>query len=167
MASGSQPVLQSGGAADQLDPTVNYTGASTLPAGTGWRWSGYLTAPSNPGGTGWVLKVFVDNQASSQLFVDGLATAQRRVNSGAYPAAPASSYAGLTETARSHDPANEALQQATSSSIPLAPGQQIHLDLRVVAGANPAQIQLRWVPPDNQTATIAAAASAAAPPTRP
>ena len=74
VASGSQPVLQSGGAADQLDPAVNYTGASTLPAGTGWRWSGYLTAPGNPGGTGWVLKVFVANQASSQLFVDGLAT---------------------------------------------------------------------------------------------
>src|SRR5262249_46112799 len=142
--------------------TVNYTGASTLPAGTGWRWSGYLTAPGNPGGTGWVLKVFVANQASSQLFIDGLTNTQRRVNITGYPAAPTSSYAPLTETARPHDPANEALQQGTSTSITLAPGQQVHLDLRVVTGASPAQIQLRWVPPDDQTASIAAAASAAA-----
>ncbi len=62
VASGAQPVLQGGGAADQLDPSLNYTGANTLPAGTAWRWSGYLTAPGNPGGTGWVLKVFVAGQ---------------------------------------------------------------------------------------------------------
>jgi beta-glucosidase len=37
----------------------------------------------------------------------------------------------------------------------------LHLDLRLVTGANPAQIQLRWVTPDNQTASIAAAAAAA------
>ena len=42
---------------------------------------------STPGGTAWQLKVFVQNQASSQLFVDGLDVASRRINLGAYPAA--------------------------------------------------------------------------------
>lgn len=164
--SGAQPVLYTGpGAApDQLDPTVSYTGTSTLPAGTGWRWSGLLTAPSNPGGTGWQLKVFVENQASSQLFIDGLASSgfgnARRINIGAYPAGPSSSYATLSESARSHDPANEALQQATYS-VTLNPGQQIHLDLRLTTGSSPAQIQLRWVPPDNQAQSIAKAVAAA------
>src|SRR5262249_58826140 len=41
VASGAQPVAQAGGAADSLDATVN----ESLPAGTGWRWSGTLTAP--------------------------------------------------------------------------------------------------------------------------
>jgi beta-glucosidase len=104
--------------------------------------------------------VFVRNQAGSQLFVDGLSTAQRAVNIGAYPAAPATSYAGLAEAARSHDLAHPALQQATYS-VDLAPGAAIHLDLRLVAGAAPAEIQLRWVPPDNQASSIAAAVSAA------
>ena len=74
-----------------------------------------LTAPSNPGGTGWQLKVFVQNQASSQLFVDGLATAQRRVNLGAYPAAPSNSLPSQGQTAKSHDPAADQLQQGTYS----------------------------------------------------
>jgi beta-glucosidase len=166
VTSGAQPVLYTGtGAApDQLDATVNYTGTSTLPAGTGWRWSGLLTAPSNPGGTGWQLKVFVQNQASSQLFIDGLTAGgtgnARDINIGAYPAAPSSSYATLSESARSHDPANEALQQATYS-VTLNPGQQIHLDLRLITGISPAQIQLRWVAPDDQTQSIARAVTAA------
>lgn len=162
VASGAQPVLYTGAgaAADQLDATVDHTGASALPAGTGWRWSGTLTAPANPGGTGWQLKVFVQDQVSSQLFVDGLSNTDRRVNIGAYPAAPASSYAALGETARSHDPANPALQQATYG-VTLPPGQKLHLDLRLVAGGKPAQIQLRWVPPDNAANTIAAAVAAA------
>ncbi len=117
VASGAQPVLYTGAdaAADRLDSAVDYTGGRTLPAGTAWRWSGLLTAPANPGGTGWQLKVFAQNQAGSQLFVDGLATGDRRVNLNAYPAAPTSSYASLGETARSHDLANPALQQATYS----------------------------------------------------
>jgi beta-glucosidase len=162
VASGAQPVRSTAGdaAPDRLDPTVDYSGDTTLPAGTAWRWSGQLTAPANPGGTGWQLKVFVRNQAGAQLFVDGLTTAERRVSIGAYPAAPASSYAALGETARSHDPANPALQQATYS-VALTPGQSIHLDLRLVAGASPAQIQLRWVPPDNATTSIAKAVAAA------
>jgi beta-glucosidase len=167
VASGAQPVLYTGpGAApDQLDPTADYTGTKSLPAGTAWRWSGLLTAPANPGGTGWQLKVFVNNQASAQLFIDGLAVGgssnARDINIGAYPAAPSSSYAALAETARSHDPANETLQQATFS-VTLNPGQQVHLDLRLVTGATaPAQIQLRWVPPDNQAQAIAHAVAAA------
>ena len=162
VAAGAQPALYTGSdaAPDQLDASVDYTGAKTLPAGTGWRWSGLLTAPSNPGGTGWQLKVFVAGQSAAQLFVDGLANAQRAINLGAYPAAPATSYAGLTETARSHDPDNETLQQATAS-LTLAAGQQIHLDLRVITGSTPAQVQLRWVPPDDQQQSIDAAVAAA------
>jgi beta-glucosidase len=165
--SGAQPVLYTGSdaAADRVDTTINYTGADTLAAGTAWRWSGLLTAPSNPGGTAWQLKVFVANQASSQLFIDSLTTnggGGRKINIGSYPAAPTSSYAGLTETSRSHDPANETLQQATYS-VALTPGQQLHLDLRVYAGANPTSVQLRWVPPDNQTQSINAAVAAARP----
>ena len=103
MPSGAQPVLYTaaGGAPDQLDTTVDYTGANRCrpaPRGAG---RGLLTAPANPGGTGWQLKVFVQNQASSQLFVDGLTAARpgtRGINIGAYPAAPASSYAALAES---------------------------------------------------------------------
>lgn len=160
--SGSQPVLYTGAdaAADQLDSTVAYTGTDLLPAGTAWRWSGSLTAPANPGGTSWQLKVFVAGQTSSQLYIDGLTTGSRRINIGAYPTAPSSSYAGLGESARSHDPANPTLQQGTYT-LTLTPGQRIHLDLRLIAGANPAQIQLRWVAPDSQQTSIAQAVSAA------
>jgi beta-glucosidase len=162
VAPGAQPMLYagSGAAPDQLDETVNDTGAAALPSGTAWRWSGLLTAPANPSGTAWQLKVFVQNQDGAQLFVDGLATAQRAASIGTYPAAPATSYAGLAETARSHDPATPALQQATFA-VTLNPGAQIHLDLRLTAGATPTQIQLRWVPPDSQTTSIAAAVAAA------
>jgi beta-glucosidase len=166
VASGAQPVLYTGSdaAPDQLDTTVDYTGAKTLPAGTAWRWSGLLTAPANPGGTSWQLKVSVKNQASSQLFIDGLTVGgagnARDVNIAAYPAAPSTSYAALSESARSHDPANETLQQGTFSTT-LSAGQQIHLDLRLVTGTAPAQIQLRWVPPDNPAQSIAQAVAAA------
>ncbi|MFL6074504.1 MAG: beta-glucosidase family protein [Mycobacteriales bacterium] len=162
VASGAQPVLYTGpdAAPDRLDSTVDHTGGDTLPAGTAWRWSGLLTAPANPGGAGWQLKVFVRDQAGAQLFTDGLTTAERRINIGAYPAAPATSYAALGETARSHDLANPGLQQATWA-VTLAPGQQLHLDLRVTAGASPAQVQLRWVPPDNATTAIGNAVAAA------
>jgi beta-glucosidase len=162
VADGAQPAFYASADAspDQLDATIDYTGSKTLPAGTAWRWSGLLAAPSNPGGTGWQLKAFVKGQASAQLFVDGLTTAQRPINIGAYPASPATSYAGLSESARSHDPDNETLQQATAS-LTLAAGQQVHLDLRVVAGTAPTQVQLRWVPPDSQAQSIAAAVAAA------
>jgi beta-glucosidase len=155
--SGSEPALQPGGAPAQVDPTVDYTGSNTLPAGTGWRWTGTLTAPS---AGSWQLKVFVAHQASAQLFVDGLTNAQRRINIAAYPAAPTSSYAGLNETARSHDLAHPDLQQSTFT-VTYAAGERHHLDLRLVAGATPAEIQFRWVPPDDQAQSIAAAVGAA------
>jgi beta-glucosidase len=108
--------------------------------------------------------VFAKNQASTQLFIDGLtaggASNALDINMGAYPAAPATSYAALAESARSHDPANETLQQATFS-VTLNPGQQLHLDLRLVTGTAPAQIQFRWVPPDDQAQSIAQAVAAA------
>ena len=108
----------------------------------------------------WQLKIFVANQAGAQLFVDGLATAQRRINIGAYPAPPTSSYAGLNETARSHDLAAPGLQQSTFT-VTYTAGEQHQLDLRLVTGSTPAQIQFRWVPPDDQTQSIAAAVAAA------
>ncbi|GAB2856885.1 hypothetical protein GCM10027176_69170 [Actinoallomurus bryophytorum] len=160
VASGAQPVLATGGAPDRLDTTVDRSGGTALPPGTAWRWSGLLTAPADPGGTGWQLKVAVQNQAGAQLFVDGLATTSRPINIGAYPTAPSSSYASLGEAARSHDPADPGLQQATYS-VNLTAGQQLHLDLRVTAGAKPTDVRLRWVPPDNQAQAIAKAVSAA------
>ncbi len=155
--SGSEPMLQPGGAPAQVDQTVDYTGAKTLPAGTGWRWTGTFTAPS---AGSWQLKVWVKNQANAQLYVDGLTTAQRRVNINAYPATPTSSYAGLNEAARSHDLALPDLQQATYTTT-FAAGEQHHLDLRIVTGAQPASIQLRWVTPDDQSASIADAVAVA------
>src|SRR5262249_23212857 len=94
------------------------------------------------------------------LFVDGLTTTQRRVNIGAYPAAPGSSYAGLAQTAKSHDPSAEGLQQA-AYSVTLTAGQVLHLDLRAVMGASGGGIQLRRVTPANQTVAIAQAVAAA------
>ena len=105
-----------------------------------------------------------DQDAVDPGLVDSLTTNNggggRKINIGAYPTAPTSSYATLTETSRSHDPANETLQQSTYS-VTLNSGQQIHLDLRVYAGASPTNLQLRWVPPDDQTQSINAALAAA------
>ena len=161
VASGSQPVLEPGGAPDQLDPTLDYTGTRTLPANTAWRWTGTLTAPG-PGP--WQLKIFVAGQGGAQLFVDGLTTetgGPRKINVGAYPAAPSTSYAGLNEASRSHDPGNEGLQQSTFS-VTYAAGEQHHLDLRLLTGVgSSAQLQLRWIPPDNQAQSISAAVAAA------
>ena len=154
VASGAQPVAQSGGAADQLDPTVD----ATLPANTGWRWTGTLTAPS---AGAWQLKIFVSGQASSTLFVDGLTTTQRRVNIGAFPNGVSSSYPGLSQTQKSHDPSAEGLQQA-AYSVTLTSGQVLHLDLRAIMGATTGgRVQFRWVSPDQQAASIASAVSAA------
>jgi beta-glucosidase len=161
VASGQQPVLEPGGAPDQLDPTLDYTRTRTLPASTAWRWTGTLTAPSaGP----WQLKVFVSGQASAQMFIDGLTTdsgGPLKVNMGAYPAAPSTSYAGLNEASRSHDPSNESLQQSTFS-VTYAAGEQHQVDLRLVTGgATPAQLQFRWIAPDDQTQSINAAVAAA------
>lgn len=158
--SGTQPVLYAGpdAAPDQLDATVNYTGSTTLPTGTAWRWTGLLTAPD---AGAWQLKVFVANQTSSQLYTDGLTTSSRRVNISGYPVAPSNSYATLAIGARSHDPAASDLQQATYS-VTLSAGQQLHVDLRAVFGTTgPGKIQFRWVPANWQAQKIDEAVAAA------
>ncbi len=151
-------------APDQVDSTVDYTSqTTTLPAGTAWRWTTHFTAPS--AGT-WQLKIFVKNQSSAQLFVDGLATAQRRINMGAYGVAGGgiggssiAAWDGLAQTAKSHDGLE--LQQAAFTTTFTA-GESHDLDLRAYANATtPLSVRFEWVPPDWQARSIAAAVTAA------
>ena len=151
-------------APDQVDQTVDYTsGTTTLPAGTAWRWTTRFTAPE---AGGWQLKIFVKNQSSAQLFVDGLATAQRRINMGAYGVAAGgiggsaiAAWDGLAQTAKSHDGLE--FQQASSTATFLA-GETHDLDLRAYANATaPLSVRFEWVPPDWQSRSIAAAVAAA------
>jgi beta-glucosidase len=165
VASGSQPVfVDATGNSDRVDPTVDYTPVTrgTLPVNTGWRWTGVLTAPATPTGANvWRLKIFVSDQSSAQLFVDGLLAAQNTINLGAYPVGPNNSYASLSQTAKSHNPRAEGMQQAMYS-LSLAPGQQINLDLRLITGSTvPSQIALRWLRPTSQSDSIAVASAAA------
>ena len=170
--SGSQPGACVGTcAADQVDPTVDYTSnTSTLPAGTAWRWTTHFTVPAAPAGSNsWQLKVFVKNQSATgaQLFVDGLATAQRRINIGAYGVAAGgiggssiSAWDGLAQANKSHDGLE--LQQAAFTAT-FAAGETHELDLRAYASAtDPLSVRFEWVPPDWQTQSIAAATAAAA-----
>ncbi|MBK9710079.1 MAG: glycoside hydrolase family 3 C-terminal domain-containing protein [Kouleothrix sp.] len=163
-ASGAQPVLYTGAdaAADQLDATVNYVGSNGLPASTAWRWTGTLTAPA---AGSYSLRIFVANQSAAQLFTDGLTTTQRRFNQGAYPnyfpASMTSSYATQTVANKTHA-AEFQDGQRPNYNVTLAAGQQVHLDLRVYAGATkPVRVQFRWVPTTNQADQIAVAAAAA------
>src|SRR3984893_4945234 len=151
-------------APDQFDQTVDYTsGTTTLPAGTAWRWTTHFTAPG-PGT--WQLKIFVKNQSSAQLFVDGLATAQRRINMGAYGVAAGgiggssiAAWDGLAQTAKSHDGLE--LQQASYTAT-FSAGETHDLDLRAYANATaPLWVRFEWVPPDWQSRSIAAAVAAA------
>ena len=82
--SGSQPVLYTGVDAipDQLDTTVDYAGINGLPAGSAWRWTGIFTAPA---AGAYMLRIFIANQSSAQLFTEGLTTTERRMNLSAYP----------------------------------------------------------------------------------
>jgi beta-glucosidase len=163
--SGSQPDACSGTCApDRVDTTVDYTtGSTTLPAGTAWRWTTTFTAPS---AGSWQLKVFVKNQSSAQLFVDGLANAQRRVNMGAYGVAAGgiggssiSAWDGLAQTAKSHEGLE--LQQAGFTQT-FAAGETHSLDVRAYAGGtDPLSVRFEWVPPDWQTQSIAGAVAAA------
>jgi beta-glucosidase len=164
--SGSPPDPCAGSCApDQVDPTVDYTSQSTtLPAGTAWRWTTHFTAPAEGS---WQLKIFVKNQSAAQLFVDGLATAQRRINMGAYGVAAGgiggssiAAWDGLAQTAKSHDGLE--LQQAAFTTT-FAAGESHDLDLRVYANAtDPLSVRFEWVPPDWQARSIAAAVAAAA-----
>src|SRR4051794_21702630 len=164
-ASGSAPDPCTGTCApDRVDPVVDYTTqTTTVPPGTAWRWTTHFTAPS--AGT-WQLKIFVKNQSSAQLFVDGLATAQRRVNMGAYGVAAGviggssiSAWDGLAQTAKSHDGLE--LQQAAFTATFTA-GESHDLDLRAYAnGTDPLSVRFEWVPPDWQSRSIATAVAAA------
>jgi beta-glucosidase len=163
--SGSEPVLQPGGAPDQLDPTVDYVGARTLPAGTAWRWQGTFTAPA---GGPWQLKVFVKNQSSAQLYVDGLAiNPNRRINIGAYGivggfgASTVPTWDGLAQANKSHEVTGLRLQQATFATT-FAAGEAHTLDLRAYANAvDSLEVRFAWVPPDWQSRKIAEAVAAA------
>ena len=170
-ASGSEPAACSGTcAADQVDPTVDSTAnTSTLPAGTAWRWTTHFTVPAAPvGSNSWQLKIFVKNQSASgaQLFVDGLTTAQRRINIGAYGVAAGgiggssvAAWDGLAQSAKSHDGLE--LQQAAFTAT-FAAGETHELDLRAYASAtDPLSVRFAWVPPDWQAQSIAKAVTAA------
>ena len=108
------------------------------------------------------------NQSASgaQLFVDGLATAQRRINIGAYGVAAGgiggssiAAWDGLAQTAKSHEGLE--LQQAAFSAT-FAAGETHELDLRAYASTgDPLSVRFEWVPPDWQARSIAAAVAAA------
>jgi beta-glucosidase len=162
--SGSQPVLytEADAAPDQLDTTVNYVGDNGLPAGTAWRWTGTLTPPATGS---YALRIFVANQSSAQLFVDGLTSGSRRINQSGYPTyfpdSMTNSYATQTVSQKTHDPDFQDGQRP-NSNVTLTEGQPIHLDLRVYASSTkPVRVQFRWVPTTNQADQIAAAVAAA------
>jgi beta-glucosidase len=164
-ASGSEPApCASSCAADALDPTVDHVEA-TLPAGTAWRWQTTFTAPS---AGSWQLKIFVANQSSAQLFMDGLAAANRVVNmgvfgvgGGGFGTSALPSWHGLTQTQKSHDPSSPRLQQAGFTAT-FAQGETHTLDLRAYGGAtDPLRVRFVWVPPDWPARSIDAAVAAA------
>jgi beta-glucosidase len=165
-SSGNPPAPCEGECApDQLDPTVDYI-IETLPAGTAWRWQGTFTAPS---AGDWQLKIFVKDQNSAQLYVDGLANnPYRRINLGSYATtggiggSAISSWDKMSQAAKSHDPSLPKMQQATWS-VTFAEGETHNLDLRAFAKTtDPLLIQFRWVPPDWQSQKIEEAVAAAA-----
>ena len=149
---------------DQLDATVDYSN-TTLPAGTAWRWQATFTAPT--AGT-YQLKIFVKDQNSAQLFVDGLATnPNRRINMSAYGiaggigGASVSSWDKMTQTAKSHDPNGPKFHQG-SYTVTFAAGETHTLDLRAYAKTTaPLMVQFRWITPEWQAAKIAEAVTAA------
>ncbi len=166
VATGAQPAPCSVGcAADQVDPTVNYGGTNTLPGGTGWRWTGKLTAPA---AGNWQLKVFVRNQTSAALFVDGLAAnPNRRINVGrfglvgGFGASTVPTWDGLAQANKNHDTSGQQLQQSTFATS-FAASETHDLDLRVVStGTEPMNVRFQWVSPDWQTQKINEAVTAA------
>ena len=165
-ASGAAPAACTANcAADQLDATVNYVSAP-LPAGTAWRWQATFTAPT---AGSYQLKIFVKDQQSAQLFVDGLATnPNRRVNMSAYAVggsgfgyAALSSWDKMLQTGKSHDPNGPKFQQG-SWTVTFAAGETHTLDLRTYAqSAKPLLVQFRWITPEWQQAKIDEAVAAA------
>jgi len=151
-------------APDQLDATVDYVN-TTLPAGTAWRWQATFTAPTTGS---YQLKIFVKDQSSAQLFVDGFATnTTRRINLSAYGiaggigGASVSSWDKMTQTAKSHDPNGPKFHQG-SYTVTFAAGETHTLDLRAYAqAAAPLLVQFRWITPEWQQAKIDEAVAAA------
>jgi beta-glucosidase len=154
-------------APDVIEPTVDHTASTgTLAAGTAWRWQGTLTAPSDGD---YQLKIFVKNQSSAQLYLDGgLTNADRRINLGPYGVASGgiggstvSSWHKLTQTAKSHDPAAGKLHQGTYS-VTLKAGEARRIDLRAFANAtDDLSVRFAWVTPETKNAAITAAVDAA------
>ena len=167
-ASGAEPASCSGTCApDRVDPTVDYTSdTTTLPGDTAWRFTTHFTVPAAPAGSNsWQLKVFVKNQSSAQLFVDGLTNTQRPISIGGYGQAggiggsAVSAWDGLQQAQKSHD--GLALQQAAFTAT-FAAGETHDLDLRVYGnGTDPLSVRFEWVPPDWQDRSIATAVAAA------
>jgi beta-glucosidase len=152
-------------APDQLDATVDYMN-TTLPANTAWRWQATITAPS---AGSYQLKVFVKDQNSAQLFVDGFASNQnRRVNLNAYATGSSgfgysalASWDKMLQTAKSHDPNGPKWHQG-SYTVTFAAGETHTLDLRAFAKTTvPLMVQFRWITPEWQSAKIAEAVAAA------
>ena len=152
-------------APDQLDATVDYMN-TTLPANTAWRWQATITAPS---AGSYQLKVFVKDQNSAQLFVDGFASNQnRRVNLNAYATGSSgfgysalASWDKMLQTAKSHDPNGPKWHQG-SYTVTFAAGETHTLDLRAFAKTTaPMQVQFRWITPEWQQAKIDEAVAAA------
>ncbi len=152
-------------APDQLDATVDYAN-TTLPASTAWRWQATFTAPT---AGSYQLKVFVKDQNSAQLYVDGLANnPNRRVNLSAYAVGSSgfgysalASWDKMLQTAKSHDPNGPKFHQS-SWTVTFAAGETRTLDLRAFAQATkPLMVQFRWITPEWQQAKIDEAVAAA------
>ncbi len=152
-------------APDQLDATVDYVSTS-LPANTAWRWQTTITAPS---AGSYQLKVFVKDQNSAQLFVDGFASNQnRRVSLNAYATGSSgfgysalASWDKMLQTAKSHDPNGPKFHQGFYT-VTFAAGETHTLDLRAFAKTTaPMQVQFRWITPEWQQAKIDEAVAAA------
>ena len=151
-----QPVAQPGGARRTSSTRPSTHGAHAA----GEHRLALVGHADRAGSAGaWQLKVFVSGQTRSQLFVDGLATAQRRVNIGAYPAAPGSSLRRAARRPRSRTTRRaEALQQAHLLGHADRRARSSTSTCALVLGRDAGgRVQLRWVPPDDQAASIAAA----------
>ena len=169
-ASGSEPAACAGTcAADRLDPTVDYTSnTSTLPAGTAWRWTTHFTVPAAPAGSNsWQLKVFVKNQSSAPAL-------RRRARHGAAP----DQHRRLRRRGRRHrrlvDPrlgrpraGERSRTTGSSSSRPRSrrPSRRARRTsstfVPTPTSTDPLSVQFKWVPPDWQAQSIAAATAAA------
>lgn len=124
-----------------------------------------LTAPT---GGSYTLRIFVKNQASAQLFVDGLSTSNtyRRINLGTYPTyfpdSMSNSYANGTVAKKTHDPDFQDGQRGTTT-MTFTAGQRVYIHLRLVTGeTKDTSIQFRWVPTTNAADQIAIAQTYAA-----